>query len=79
MKLEIYEPENGKVQEEPVRLRLSQLDNGIIFLDVVDENGNGVTTLLDITSDGKIELLSDVDDNLGFQLDKDGCVIVEKL
>lgn len=76
MRLEIYEPEEME-KEEPVRLMLEQEDNEV-SLSVVDEDGDCIAALLFVQSDGTIYLYPHVDNSLGFQLDRNGCVKVKK-
>ena len=77
MKLEIYEPEKVE-KEKPVKLRLVKHGTEI-QLEVVDEDGDEIATLLGITSDGVIELWNGVNSNLGFELDNNNRIKTENL
>lgn len=76
MLLNIY---NEKVPaEEPVRLSL-QYNLGSVELNVVDENGDDLSTLLVISSTSNdIFLCANVDPELGFKLDNERRIKIRK-
>lgn len=79
MRVEIYDPAERKEKEEPLRLRLEE-DNydGSVVLIAVDEDGNIISNLLSIHTNGKLELHSAVDIALGLELDANGALIPHK-
>lgn len=77
MAFKIYEKD--KQPDKDVYLKLV-FDGDDLDLVACDEYGETYTAgyLLEITSDGKLCLYSDVDEALGFCLDKNGRIQVEK-
>ena len=74
MKLEIWNEQEKP--EGPVRLRLVQ-DGDDVYVVVVNENGDRVDdgTPLWFGPDGRVGLAGGLNPNLGFQLDKNGCIV----
>lgn len=68
MELEVFNKEDEK-EDKKVRLKLEDDGCGEIDLQVVDENGDNITTLLTVQEDGTIKRHGSVDDDLGFELD----------
>jgi hypothetical protein len=63
----------GEKNTQDIMLRLVR-DGNDIDLVVVDCDGETISSLIGIQSDGRIVLYSDVADDLGFELDDDGRV-----
>ena len=77
MKLEIYKPKEDKDKDKVVRLELRENHYGDIILQCVDEDGGRIFSgnLLSIDKDTlKITRLHSVNQDLGFDLDKEGRV-----
>lgn len=72
MKLEIYNKQKPQ-EEEPVRLALSER-NGVISVIVVAKNGDRKVrgNLVDFNTNGTIHCCISVNEDFGFQLDKQG-------
>lgn len=72
MKLEVF---SLKEKDETVRLALEQLEDEVVLQVVnsygdVEDRGN----ILIVTKDGCIKMCTDVNENLGFKLEKSGKV-----
>lgn len=78
LKLKKY---NSESFVEPIVLNLVELEEGGIALVVCDKRGEAVHSgkLLEITREGTIRLEPHRFVDLGFKLDKNGQVIIEKL
>lgn len=78
MKLKIYE-EKEKKEDKTVRLKLKDDEDGDISLIAVDKDGDEMIagTLLVMQDDGTLYLNEDINEDLGFKLDKDGRIKVD--
>lgn len=78
LKFEIYEPKEEK-RDEIIRLRLISGMDGVKVC-AVDRNGNREASgsLVLFRKDGMIRLLSDISKFLGFDLDGDGRIKVQR-
>ena len=72
MKIEIWNEEKS-VKEEPLRLQLRQVTDGVTLI-AVDEHGKRImkSNLLCIMSNGKLELCDCINGYLGLKLDHFG-------
>lgn len=80
MELKIFEEDKEDKTKPPVCLRLVEGYEGIILI-ACDEDGGerNLGNLLKISKNGKIYLCQKVNKNLGFQLDSNGRIEVEKI
>jgi len=75
MKLKVYEEVLEPVKkEEKLYLRLVEKSDSVLLVACDKETGNTVSrgNLLEIYSNGSVERLAHVSDDLGFNLDTDG-------
>ena len=73
----IYKAYNNESNERKVLIRVTDTTHGII-LDAVDQTGFCVSHLLEIRKDGRVYMCGSVDEQLGFELDREGCILVSE-
>jgi len=74
MKLQVFN--KGRKQEEPVTLSLREMSGGV-EINVVDDRGGVLNTLLRFNTDGTITLAGSVNTEYGFKQRGDGSIIVK--
>ena len=78
MKFGIYKEETE--EEKPLKIRLIRSEQGAIRIVVVDDEGDPLEGghIASIVERGTLLVWENVDPKLGFQLDEDGRILIEK-
>ena len=63
--------------EKQILIQVRDLGKGIM-LSAVDQTGFVISHLLEIRGDGQIYMCGSVDDRIGFELDREGCILVSE-